>query len=175
MDRLKHAIYLFFEKLLHWCICPYLRAKIIKLLGGHIGNNVRIYEISLFNLNNGFRNLLIEDDVHIGPGTLIDLSDKVIIRRGAVISPRVTILTHQDPGTYHNSPMCKLYPRKEAPIEIGKYTWVGVSSTILLGVTIGEQSVIGANSLVNRDIPKKVLSLGNPIRVVKKLDFSTDG
>ena len=45
--------------------------------------------------------------------------------------------------------------------------WIGVNTTILKGVTIGENSIIGANSLVVKDIPPNVIAGGNPCKVLK--------
>lgn len=166
-ERCIHGVYLIFEKILHWCISPYLRAFLLKFLGATIGRNVRIYEVKLFNLMKGFKNLIVEDDVHIGPDVLIDLSEKVIIRKGATISPRVVILTHSDPGSYHNSPLCKIYPPRNMQVEIGQYAWIGASA-IIFGVKIGDVAVIGAGSFVNSDIPGNTLSYGAPAKIIKQ-------
>jgi maltose O-acetyltransferase len=55
------------------------------------------------------------------------------------------------------------------PIEIGSDVWVGGGAIILPGVTIGSRSVIGAGSVVTRDIPAGVLAVGNPCRVVRDI------
>lgn len=55
------------------------------------------------------------------------------------------------------------------PITIGNHVWIGGNVTILPGVTIGDNSVIAAGSLVTKDIPAGVLALGSPAKVVKKL------
>lgn len=54
------------------------------------------------------------------------------------------------------------------PVRIGDKVWIGCNCTVLKGVTIGSNSVIGANSLVNRDIPPNCLAAGNPVRVIKE-------
>jgi len=56
------------------------------------------------------------------------------------------------------------------PIDIGSDVWVGGGAIILAGVTIGNRSVIGAGSVVTRDIPEGVLAVGNPCRVVRAID-----
>ena len=56
-----------------------------------------------------------------------------------------------------------------APVYIGKQCWIAANSTILKGVTIGDESVVGAMSLVNKDIPAKVLAAGVPAKVIRKL------
>ena len=55
------------------------------------------------------------------------------------------------------------------PIEIGSEVWVGGGAVICPGVKIGAQSVIGAGSVVTRDIPERVFAAGNPCRVIRPL------
>lgn len=55
------------------------------------------------------------------------------------------------------------------PIAIGSDVWVGGGALILPGVTIGSRSVIGAGSVVTRDIPDDVLAAGNPCRVIRRI------
>jgi len=59
------------------------------------------------------------------------------------------------------------------PIVIGDDVWIGGDVTILPGVKIGRGSVIGAKSLVTRDIPENVMAFGNPCKVVKKIGLET--
>ncbi|HYH42134.1 MAG TPA: DapH/DapD/GlmU-related protein, partial [Burkholderiales bacterium] len=63
----------------------------------------------------------------------------------------------------------KLRRRQEfgKPIEIGSDVWVGGGALILAGVRIGSRAVIGAGSVVTRDIPEGVFAAGNPCRVIK--------
>jgi maltose O-acetyltransferase len=55
------------------------------------------------------------------------------------------------------------------PIDIGSDVWVGAGALVLPGVTIGSRSVIGAGSVVSRDIPEGVLAAGNPCRVIRAI------
>ena len=55
------------------------------------------------------------------------------------------------------------------PIDIGSDVWVGGGAVILAGVTIGSRAVIGAGSVVTRDIPEGVLAAGNPCRVIRQI------
>jgi maltose O-acetyltransferase len=56
-----------------------------------------------------------------------------------------------------------------APVSIGEDVWVGSGALILPGVTIGPRTVIGAGSVVSRDLPNDVLAVGNPCRIVRSI------
>ena len=60
------------------------------------------------------------------------------------------------------------------PISVGRNTWFGANVTVLPGVTIGEDCVVGANTLVTTDIPDRSLVLGQPGRVVRTLEDNED-
>ena len=55
------------------------------------------------------------------------------------------------------------------PISVGNNVWIGAQTVVLPGVTIGDGTVIGAGSVVNRDIPPGVVAAGNPCRVIRKI------
>ena len=56
------------------------------------------------------------------------------------------------------------------PITVGNNVWIGAGVQVCPGVTIGDNSVIGAGSIVTKDIPANSLAVGNPCRVIRKLD-----
>jgi acetyltransferase-like isoleucine patch superfamily enzyme len=62
---------------------------------------------------------------------------------------------------------------KPAPIIIEDNVWLGTNVTVLKGVRIGKNSVIGAGSLVSRDIPENVVAAGSPCKVIRSLDSSS--
>ena len=53
------------------------------------------------------------------------------------------------------------------PVRIGDHVWIGGNVTILPGVSIGDHSIIGAGSVVTKDIPANVIAVGNPCKVIK--------
>lgn len=55
------------------------------------------------------------------------------------------------------------------PIKIGNNVWIGAQCIILPGITIGDNTVIGAGSVVTKDIPANVVAVGNPCRIIKQL------
>lgn len=56
-----------------------------------------------------------------------------------------------------------------SPVYIGNSVWLGINVIVLKGVSIGENTLIGANSVVTKDIPPNVIAAGNPCKVIKKL------
>lgn len=56
------------------------------------------------------------------------------------------------------------------PVKIGKRCWIGAGAIILPGVTVGDDTVIGAGSVVTKDIPSGVVAVGNPCRAIKTLE-----
>ncbi len=63
------------------------------------------------------------------------------------------------------------------PVKIGKNVWIGAHSTILGGVTVGDNAVIAAGAVVNKDVPANTVVAGVPAKIIKRIDFSgqTDG
>ncbi len=59
---------------------------------------------------------------------------------------------------------------KSEPVTIGKRCWIGLNSLILKGVTIGDNTIVAANSVVVSDLPAGVIAVGNPAKVVRKLN-----
>lgn len=99
--------------------------------------------------------------------TLLDVAP-ITIGDDVLIAPNV--------GVYTAGHALDPYLRRElkaefgASVVIGDNCWVGANSTILPGVTIGNDVVIGAGSVVTQDIPEGVLAYGNPCRVIRKFN-----
>lgn len=143
--------------------------SVLRVLGATVGTNTHIYsDICVYNMDGySCRNLSIGSNVYIGPRCLFDLTSKITIEGDVSISAQVSFITHLDVG---NQPLKKKVPRKEGPIIVNKGAWVGVNSTVLHGVTIGEYAMVGAMSLVNKPIPANSLACGNPCIVIRALE-----
>lgn len=61
---------------------------------------------------------------------------------------------------------------KDAPVVIGDNVWLGYGVKVLKGVSIGENSLIGAGAVVTKDIPANCIAAGNPCKVVKQIDYA---
>lgn len=166
--RLKKGLYVLAELLIRGAVDPRLRAFLVSMMGATVGRNVRIYEATFINLDKGFSNLVLADDVHIGHSCLLDLHDHIILERGVTLSPRVCILTHSDPGHSHNSPICTYFPPKSSAVTIGAYSWIGASSTVLAGVELGRETVVGAASLVCHSVEGRGVYVGVPAKLLRK-------
>ncbi len=64
----------------------------------------------------------------------------------------------------------KNYVEHGKPVKIGKNVWIGGHCCIMPGITIGDNAVIGAGSIVTKDIPANVVAVGNPCKVIRKIE-----
>ena len=87
-----------------------------------------------------------------------------------MIGPNCSLITVGHPVADHQ--MRRGGWEQAKPISIGENTWLGANVTVLPGVSIGKQCVVGAGTLVTRDIPDNSLVLGSPGKVVRTLDDS---
>ncbi|HED13181.1 MAG TPA: acyltransferase [Gammaproteobacteria bacterium] len=147
---------------------PFLTPFFLKLCFGknNIGKKCRIYTPLILH-NTHRNNLFIGNQTHIGRNVLLDLHRKIIIEDRVTISMNTCLITHFDTG---ESPLKKLgFEAKEGGIMIGDGSYLGANVTVLHGVRIGKNCLIGANSLVNRDIPDNSLVMGSPARVIRTI------
>lgn len=98
--------------------------------------------------------------------TLVDDTD-IFIGDGVMIGPNVTIATAGHPI---DPELRKKVAQYNIPVKIGNNVWIGAGAVILPGITIGDNSVIGAGSIVTKDIPSDVVAVGNPCRVLRKIN-----
>ena len=97
--------------------------------------------------------------------TVVDDAD-VIIGDDVMIGPNVTIATAEHPL---NADLRRLGMQYNKSVRIGNGVWLGAGVIVLLGVTIGDNTTIGAGSVVKKDIPANVVACGVPCRVQKEL------
>ena len=116
------------------------------------------------------KNVQLNDYVHMVGMENIEIGDNVLMASHIFISDN----SH---GSYKGdeldsdpsvAPINRQYP--VASIKIGKNCWIGEGSIIMPGVEIGEGSIIGAHSIVNRDVPSWTIAAGTPAKIIKKWD-----
>lgn len=112
--------------------------------------------------------ITLGSNVYLGSGTELHGEGGIEIGNGVIFAPDVVIYTRT-----HNfdSPDLKALPFDDrmllSPVIISDYVWIGRGVTILPGVTIGVAAVVGAGSVVSRDIPDYAVAVGNPCQVIK--------
>lgn len=141
------------------------RAKMLKEMFAEIGDDCYIepplrsnwggHHVHFGNSVYANFNLTLVDDTHIYVGDY------------TMIGPNVTIATAGHPILPELRE--KAYQFNQ-PVHIGRNCWLGAGVIVLPGVTIGDNSVIGAGSIVTKDIPANVVAVGNPCRVLREIN-----
>lgn len=148
---------------------PPLRSFLLRLFGAKIGKDCVIHDISLFNVyHNGFSNLTVGNNCFLGNQVMLDLAGAIYLEDHVTIANRSMILTHINVG-YKNHPLQKYYPKKIAPVRLKRGCFVGAGTIIFPGITLGQESVIGAGSVVRDNVLKKTVVAGNPAKFFRKL------
>ena len=153
--------------------------KLGKLVGARyisIGDKSDIQQMTFLTAwdNCGEQNFVPEisigKDCHIGAFNHITCVNRIEIGDGFVSGKWVTITDNAHGNIDFNSmiqPVSERYIVSKGPIVIGKNVWIGDKVSILPGVTIGDGVIIGANSVVTKDIPPFCVVGGIPARVIK--------
>lgn len=140
------------------------RKSLLERMFASFGENSYI-EIPL-HANWGGRNVHIGRNVYANFNlTLVDDAD-IYIDDSVMIGPSVVIATAAHPIS---PPMRKRLAQYNLPVHICRNAWLGAGVMVMPGVTIGENSVIGAGSVVTKDIPANVVAYGSPCKVVRPI------
>ena len=139
-----------------------------------LGKNVKIYHkqfVNLYGCNIGSSSI-IGSFVEIGRGVeigerckiqaFVNIPEGVVIEDEVFIGPQVTFTNDKYPRSTN-------LDWKIIPTRVCKGASIGANATIVCGVTIGEDSIVGAGSVVTRDVPPRAVVAGNPARVIRKL------
>ena len=103
--------------------------------------------------------IMIGNHVYFNTGTIIstlsvEIGDHVVINAGALL------IDHNGYGLDGN-------PAVKKPVKIGDHVWIGMRAIILKGVTVGNNSVVGAGAVVTRDVEPNTVVAGNPARKIR--------
>ena len=136
--------------------------KTIKELLGSVGKNPSIS--AGFHCDLGY-NIHVGNNFYAGYNCVMLDYAEIKIGDNCLIGPNVGIYT-----TGHNLDPDERYKTGFAvPIKIGNNVWIGGNACIMPGVKIGDNSVIGAGSVVTKDIPSGVIAAGNPCKVIREI------
>ncbi|NJR38479.1 MAG: sugar O-acetyltransferase [Leptolyngbyaceae cyanobacterium CSU_1_4] len=137
------------------------REEIIQSLFGAIGQNFEIQPP--FRCDYGCH-IYAKENLYINYDCVILDCNHVYIGRNVLLAPRVQIYT-----AYHplDAETRRSGLERAAPITIGDDVWIGGGAILCPGVQIGNNTTIGAGSVVTRDVPDNVVAAGNPCRVIR--------
>lgn len=121
------------------------------------------------------RGVKIGENCHFSSYVLLDLVYPNLIEIGnnVTISHNVMIFSHSNP-TANLFLKKNAYPRKTAKVTIKNGAVINPGSIIIAGVTIGENSIVSIGSVVTEDVPDYCIVVGNPARVIKKIEGKGD-
>jgi acetyltransferase-like isoleucine patch superfamily enzyme len=138
-----------------------IRERLSEIIGQQIDESTTIF--TPFHTNFG-RHIQIGKNVFINHAcTFLDLGG-IIIEDEVLIGPKVSIITENHPVNPNERKMLDL-----KSVIIKRNAWIGANSTILPGVTIGENSVVAAGSVVTKDVQANTVVAGVPAKVIKTI------
>jgi acetyltransferase-like isoleucine patch superfamily enzyme len=147
--------------------------------GTYLGKNAWI------NINSTDARLRIGAGTVIGNDFMITCGSLVEVAEGVLMSDRVALLDQlhdydswlapQLTGGSTEPPHFSWAMTEPRPVRIGSGTWIGIGVVVLPGVTIGEGCVVGANSVVTKDLPDYSIAAGAPARVLRNLKDGASG
>lgn len=120
----------------------------------------------------------IGDDVIISAQAQISIGEVTLIAHGVHIFDNDSHPTDPEQREAHfkailGVPSSGEYRVASRPVTIGRRCWIGFNSTIMKGVTIGDEAIVASNSVVIADVPAQTLVAGNPARPVKSFEWAT--
>ena len=110
-----------------------------------------------------FQNIRIGKNVFINSNLLAMARGGITIEDDAQIAANVSLLSNNHDPYERMVLLCK-------PILIQKGAWIGANAVILPGVSVGKHAIVGAGSVVTKDVPDYAVAVGNPARIIKMLD-----
>ena len=142
-----------------------LAALFSELIGKPVGEGFGLFPPFYTDFG---KNITIGNNVFINAGCKFQDQGGIFIDDGALIGHGVVLATLN-----HDLDPEKRQQLHPAPIRIGKRVWIGVNATVTQGVTIGDNAVVAAGAVVNRDVPADTIVGGVPAKVIGKIDGKT--
>ena len=137
-----------------------------------IGTNTYISKDAWISMIADYKpKLEIGDNVYIGRYLTLSCVGKININNNVMISDRCYIGDAVHGFNIKNKPIKEQLIYSAGNITIGENSWIGIGVSILPGVVIGKHCVIGANSVVTKNIPDYHIAAGNPAKIIRKIDF----
>ena len=135
-------------------------ARVLRRYGATIAPDVSLAG-PLTIIDGPLSNLTIEPGAHVGSEVFLDLHDRITIGAGATVSMRCVLITHLDVG---HGPLAETRPPERGPVAIEAGAYLGASTTVLHGVTVGREALVAAGAVVHRDVEPRAVVGGVPAR-----------
>jgi len=138
--------------------------ELVSITGAHIGAGTKIHPF-----------VVIQPGVRIGKNCKIEpfafIPEGITIEDEVFIGPHVCFINDKYPrATSPDGSLKKSGDWKNLPTRVKKGASIGSNATLLCGITIGEYAMVGAGSVVTRDVPGYTVVVGNPARAIKTID-----
>ncbi len=150
----------------------------LRIQGAHnieIGNKVFIQEQAWLAASSIIKEdvlLKIDDNVYIGDFAHIYTTNEIIIETNVLIANHVYIADNTHEFSNIEIPIKNQPIKNIGKVTIGENSWIGEKVSIL-GVSIGKHCIIGANSVVTKNIPDYCVAVGSPAQIIKRYNFET--
>ena len=142
-----------------------VRDSLREITRSEVPDTVRVFTPLNINYGPGVR---FGDDCFLNFGCTLLAIGGITIGDGAFIGPHCVLATEyhpEDPATRHTL--------LTKPIAIGRNAWLGANVTVLAGVTIGENAIVAAGSVVTKDVPDNMVVAGTPAKVIREINQKT--
>ena len=141
------------------------RQRLMKEMFAEIGEDC--YIEPPFHSNFGGAHIHFGRNIYCNFGTTMVDDTHIYVGDYTMFGPNVTVATAGHPILPELREQVYQY---NAPVHIGRNCWIGAGAIILPGITIGDNVVVGAGSVVTKDIPDNVVAVGNPCKVLRKIN-----
>jgi acetyltransferase-like isoleucine patch superfamily enzyme len=118
--------------------------------------------------------IVVGNNVTATGGLQLAAQSEIVIEDDVMFATNIQINDALHGFNHANEPYKYQPLQRISPIRIKRGSWIGQNVVILPGVTVGELSIIGANSVVTKSIPDRCIALGNPARVTKRWDTTSE-
>jgi acetyltransferase-like isoleucine patch superfamily enzyme len=129
-----------------------------------VAGNVSVGDKVIFEPNSslwtfGHGSIKLGNHIYFNAG-IVSATNRIEIGDDVIISEAVLIIDHNGYGLDGN-------PAVDKPVKIGNHVWIGMRATILKGVTVGDNSIVGAASVVTKDVEPNTIVAGNPAKKIR--------
>ena len=141
------------------------KAALLKEMFAEVGENC--YIETPFHANWGGRHIHFGSFIYVNFGCTFVDDTHIYVGDYTQFGPNVVLATAGHPILHELREKGYQY---NAPIRIGRNCWLGANVSVVPGVTIGDNVVIGAGSVVPKDLPSNVIAVGNPCKILREVD-----